>query len=236
MYLSHARAPTHARAEREGRALKTEIVPPRCLVCETPQAARRALRRRHDADEEDAGHAQDVQHDVEQHYVEHEQLPRLAPGPGCRAMTFVHTRTGATAAAPPQQQAWPHALRMQDAPWQAWSHACACRTLPGKLGHMPSHAGRSLGQAWSHAAAYRTLPDRASLGHRQSGLIRKQASNMKQNAKLMLFRFNPWSSSAGGSPYISVQCMCKQILHMSQPAPTILLCAHHLKTANAPFT
>ena len=73
------------------------------------------------------------------------------------AMTFVHTRIGATAAAPPQQQAWPHALRIQDAPWQAWSHACACRTLPGKLGHMPSHAGRSLGQAWSHAIACRTL-------------------------------------------------------------------------------
>ena len=92
----------HARTEREGCALKTGKVPPRCRVCETP---RRALRRWHDADEEGAGLAQDVQHDVEQHYVEHEQLPRLAPGPGCRAMTFVHTRTGATAAAPPQQQA-----------------------------------------------------------------------------------------------------------------------------------
>ena len=73
-------------------------------------------------------------------------------------MTFVHKRTGATAAAPPQQQAWPHALRTQDAPWQAWSHVCACRTLPGKLGHIPPHAGRSLRQAWSHATACRTLP------------------------------------------------------------------------------
>ena len=115
---------------------------------------------------------------------------------------------------------------MQDAPWQAWSHACACRTLPGKLGHMPSHAGRSLGQAWSHAAAYRTLPDRASLGHRQSGLIRKQTSNMKQNATLMLFRFNSWSSSAGGSPYISAQCMCKQIVScVTASADDAVLCA-----------
>ena len=97
-------------------------------------------------------------------------------------MTFVHTRTGATAAAPPQQQAWPHALRMQDAPWQAWSHACACRTLPGKLGRkhrqdapcgklgrMPLHAGRSLRHlAWSHAAACRTLPGCASPRQMQS--------------------------------------------------------------------
>ena len=106
----------------------------------------------------------------------------LLTGPGCRTMTFVHTCTGATAAAPPQQQAWPHALRMQDAPWQAWSHACACRTLPGKLGRkhrqdapcgklgrMPLHAGRSLRHlAWSHAAACRTLPGCASPRHMQS--------------------------------------------------------------------
>ena len=131
---------------------------------------------------------------------------------------------------------------MQDAPWQAWSHACACRTLPGKLGHMPSHAGRSLGQAWSHAAAYRTLPDRASLGHRQSGLIRKQTSNMKQNETLMLFRFNSWSSSAGGSPYISVQCMCKQILSFVTASaddtvvctsPEDCQCTIHLSQSNA---
>ena len=83
----------------------------------------------------------------------------LLTGPGCRTMTFVHTCTGATAAAPPQQQAWPHDLRMQDAPWQAWSHACACRTLPGKLGHMPPQAGRSVRQAWSHATTCRTLPE-----------------------------------------------------------------------------
>ena len=42
------------------------------------------------------------------------------------------------------------------------------------------------------------------------GLIRKQATNMKPNAKLMLFRLKPWSSAAGGSLHITVQCMCKQ--------------------------
>ena len=33
---------------------------------------------------------------------------------------------------------------------------------------------------------------------------------MKHNAKLMLFRFEPWPSAAGGILHITVQCMCKQ--------------------------
>ena len=57
-------------------------------------------------------------------------------------------------------------LCMQDAPWQAWSHAIACRTLPGAslaACHCMQESPWPL--AWSHADACRTPHAGTWLGH-----------------------------------------------------------------------
>ena len=48
--------------------------------------------------------------------------------------------------------------------------------------------------------------------HESVGLASKQANNVKQNPKLILFRFMPWSSVAGGSFHIIAQRMCNRIV------------------------